>query len=399
MQTVHHEVLIVGGGFGGYYAAHDLTHHGLPVAIVDTTGHQTFQPLLYQAATGLLEPDDLDFPLSSMADVTSIADRVTHVDLGTMTVTTQNGVEITCDHLVLGTGAQVDFFGVVGAAENALPLYTGADARAIKQRIQQSVFRSEDPIHAVVVGAGATGVEITGALVDVFHDVLPRSFAQFAGRKVEIHIVDRAAEPLSAMSAQSSRFAEKTLDAAGVVFHLGRTVSRVDATSVQLDDGTTLPSDITIWAGGLSVGAPTIEPAPQRGHGGRLVVEHDLRLPGSASVYCIGDAAADRTAPLPQLGSVAKQQGTHVGHSIRRQRRGKEPEPFRYRDMGDMAMVRHDRAVVEMGEHHHEVTGAPAYAMWLGLHAYLLPGERNRVETLHDWAHELSTGKSQFLTD
>ena len=399
MQAVHHEVLIVGGGFGGYYAAHDLTHHGVPVAVVDTTGQQTFQPLLYQAATGLLEPDDLDFPLSSMADVTSIADRVTHVDLGTMTVTTQQGIEITTDHLVLATGAHVDFFGVAGAADHALPLYTGPDARAIKRRIQQAVFHGEGPIHAVVVGAGATGVEVTGALVDVFHDVLPRSFPQFTGRTVQIHIVDRATEPLSAMSARSSRFAEKTLSDAGVVLHLGRTVSRVDATSVLLDDGTTLQSDITIWAGGLSVGGPTVDPEPQRGHGGRIVVEHDLRLAGHAAAYCIGDAAADRSAPLPQLGSVAKQQGTHVGRSIRRQRKGKEPESFRYRDMGDMAMVRHDRAVVEMGEHHHEVTGTPAYAMWLGLHAYLLPGERNRVETLHDWAHELSTGQSQFLTD
>lgn len=399
MQPVHHEVLIVGGGFGGYYAAHQLTHHGVPVAIVDTSGHQTFQPLLYQAATGLLEPDDLDFPLSSMSGVTSIADRVTDVDLATMTVTTQKGITITTDHLVLATGAQVNFFGVAGAADNALPLYTGDNARAIKSRVQELAFHEAGSIRVVVVGAGATGVEVTGALVDVFGVVLPRTFPQFAGREVDLHLVDHASQPLAAMSEESRNFAEKTLTDAGVTFHLGRSVTQVDPAAVHLDDGTSLDSDITIWAGGLSVGGPTLTPEPERGHGGRLVITHDLRLAGYEAVYCIGDAAADATDPLPQLGSVAKQQGTHVGRSVRRQRKGKEPETFRYRDMGDMAMVRHDRAVVEMGTHHHEVTGTPAYAMWLGLHAYLLPGERNRMETLQVWAHELSTGTSQFLTD
>lgn len=399
VQPIHHEVLIVGGGFGGYYAAHELTRHGIPVAIIDTTGRQTFQPLLYQAATGLLEPDDLEFPLSSMADVTSIADRVTAVDLTAMTVTTQQGVTLTTDHLVLATGAQVNFFGVTGAAEHALPLYTDENARAIKQRLQELAFQDEGPIRAVIVGAGATGVEITGALVDVFSEVLPRTFPKFTGRQVALHLVDHSDEPLAAMSQRSRRFAEQTLTDAGVSFHLGRSVTQVDPGSVRLDDGTELASDLTIWAGGLTVGGPTITPQPQRGHGGRMVVSDDLRLPNQEAVYCIGDAAADAIKPLPQLGSVAKQQGTHVGHSIRRQRKGKPPEPFHYRDMGDMAMVRHDRAVVEMGEHHHEVTGTPAYAMWLGLHAYLLPGERNRIQTLQDWAHELSTGTSRFLTD
>ncbi len=399
MTQIHHEVLIVGGGFGGYYAAHELSRHKIPVAVIDTRGYQTFQPLLYQAATGLIEPDDLDFHLSEMKRVTSVADTVTAVDVAAPAVSTASGVTVTCDQLVLAPGATVDFFGVTGAADHTFPLYTGADARAIKDRLQSLFLHGDGPVRIAVVGAGATGVEITGALVDVTQEILPRTFPDSPKRSVELNLIDHGTAPLRSMSAESQQTAQTVLTDAGVVFHLGRDVTAVSDQGVTLDDGTSVPSDLTVWAGGLSVQGPQLDPEPTRGHGGRILIDADLRLPGHEGVYCIGDAAADRENPLPQLGSVAKQQGLHAGRSIRRQREGKTPQPFRYRDMGDMAMIRHDQAVVEMGRHHREVTGTPAYGMWLGLHAYLLPGESNRLEALHDWVHELSTGTSQFLTD
>lgn len=396
--TVHHPVVIVGGGFGGYYAAHELARHKVPVTIIDRDGYQTFQPMLYQAATGLIELSDLEFHFNRMDNVNSVADEVTAVDLDTRAVSVAGGATFTCDHLMLATGAAVNFFGVEGAAEHAMPLYTGPDSAAIKRRLQ-NMIQNESAFRIVIVGAGATGVEITGALIDILTDVLPRTFPDFAGRPYALHLVDHAAAPLAAMSDEGQTFATKTLTDAGVHLHMGHDVTQISESGVTLDDGSTIDADMVIWAGGLSVKGPPLTPAPETGRGGRVLVEPDLRIPGYDSVYCVGDGAADRTDPLPQLGSVAKQQGRAVGKNIRRQLKGKAPQAFEYRDMGDMAMVRHDAAVVEMGKSHHPVTGTLAFGMWLGLHAYLLPGERNRVDALHDWAHELSSGKSQFLAD
>lgn len=397
-EPIHKSVVIVGGGFGGYYAAHELTRHKIPVTLVDRAGYQTFQPMLYQAATGLVALEDLEFHFSHMSDVESVAEEVSAVDLSTRTVTMSDGLQMTADHLVLATGCRVNFFGVKGAAEHAFPLYTGPDAKAIKHQLQQMV-QGTDSLRIVVVGAGATGVEITGALLDVITDVLPRTFPDFQGRSHELHLVDHGSAPLASMKAAGQTFASQTLTDAGVIMHMGRDVTEVSETGVTLDDGSTIDAQMVIWAGGLTAVSPALSPAPPTGHGNRILIDDDLRIPGYDSVYCIGDGAMNATDPLPQLGSVAKQQGLHVGKNIRNQLRDKQPTPFTYKDMGDMAMVRHDAAVVEIGKMHHPVTGPVAFAMWLGLHAYLLPGESHRVDALHDWAHELRTGTSQFLTD
>lgn len=397
-QSVHDSVVIVGGGFGGYYAAHELTRHKIPVTVIDRDGYQTFQPMLYQAATGLIALDDLEFHFSQMTDVKSVAADVSAVDLATRSVTTSDGLQVTADHLVLATGCQVNFFGVTGAAEHAFPLYTGQDAQAIKRQLQQMITGTDD-LRIVVVGAGATGVEITGALLDVITDVLPRTFTDFQGRSHEIHLVDHGSAPLASMKEQGQTFATKTLTDAGVILHMGHDVTAVSGTGVTLDDGSTIDAQMVIWAGGLTAASPTLTPTPPTGHGGRILIDDDLRIPGYDSVYCVGDGAMNAADPLPQLGSVAKQQGLHAGKNIRKQLNDKQPTPFTYKDMGDMAMVRHDAAVVEIGKTHHPVTGPIAFAMWLGLHAYLLPGESHRVDALHDWAHELRTGTSQFLAD
>lgn len=392
------DLLVVGGGFGGLYAARTAAHHGFSVALVDAQGHQTFQPLLYQVATGQLPIDVVDYPLRLQHGVEAITDRVTGIDLQAGSVTTQGGRTLVGRSLVIATGASVNFFGVPGAAEHALPLYTDTDALAIKHRLQQLV-ESSKPFDIVVVGAGATGVEITGALSDVVHNVLPRTYPNFDGASVTVHVVDRAKVPLAHMLPASQAYAAKVLSESGVAFHLGQSVASVTATGVGLDDGSDIPAGMVVWAGGLTVNAPTMSPSPERAGDGRITIDETLRIPGHEQVYCIGDCAADASAPLPQLGSVAKQQGIHVAHSVRRQRHGHAPKPFHYRDLGVMAMLRHYAAVVEAGPRHTEITGKPAFAMWLGLHAALLPDDRDRVDAVHDWIHESTTGRLEFITD
>lgn len=390
--------VIIGGGFGGYYAAHELARHHVPVTLIEQNGCQTFQPLLYQSATGLIDPADLKFDYSQMKGVNTVAERVTAVDLASRMVQLAEGGTIKADHLVLATGSTVNFFGVPGAEEHALPLYTGPDAHAIKRRLQELV-EGGSALRVVVVGAGATGVEITGAISDVVNDLLPRTYPQFQSTNADLHLVDHGSAPLASMAVEGQKFAATTLESVGVTLHMNRAVTAVAADSVALDDGTTLPADLVIWAGGLTANNPQLTPDPQRTRGNRIVVGPDLRIPGYDNVYAIGDNSADADKSLPQLGSVAKQQGHHVGSNIHRQISGREPKPFHYRDMGDMAMVRHDAAVVEMGQRHHPVTGTIAFGMWLGLHAYLLPGDRHRLDALHTWAHELASGKSHYFAD
>ena len=394
--TKHVQVVVVGGGFAGTYAAKELARHGVEVAIIDTNGYQTFQPMLYQAATGITAVSDIEYPLTDIPKVEAIKDTVTSVDLANSNVTLTSGNTIEADYIVVATGATVNFFGTTGAAEFAFPLYTSDDASRIGQRGKELVESGKN-FAVAVIGAGATGVEISGAIIDTLYDLYPRTFPDFKRENVTVHIIDRGAAPLAHMSESSQKYATEVLTKADVNLHLGRGVTEVKQDSVTLDDGTVLAADVTIWAGGLSVHLPSIEPAPEVDSHGRVIIDPDLRIAGRTNAYCIGDVSADRKSPLPQLGSVAKQQGIAVAHAIRRQLKGHEPKPFKYEDMGTMAMIRHDAATVDIGTSTHTVNGPVAFTMWLGLHAYLLPGEEHRIQAVRSWAYEQMTGKSKYL--
>jgi NADH:ubiquinone reductase (H+-translocating) len=393
------DVLIVGGGFAGLYAAKSAARHLSRVVLVDSSGLQTFQPLLYQVASGLLPVDVVDYPLDHTRGIEVVTAEVAHIDLAATSVTMRDGRTLSSERLVIATGAHVDFYGVQGAAEYAVPLYTAADAREIKRRIQ-SLVEANKEFDVVIVGAGATGVELAGILREVIHEVLPRTYPQFRGEDVTVHVVDHADAPLAHMSTATQAYARKVLEGEGVVFHLGSAVISVESAGVTLADGRQIPAGMVVWAGGLSANVPSSTPGLETGHGGRVLIDATLRvadMQDMGNVYCVGDCSADAHEPLPQLGSVAKQQGIHVGHSLYQQKQGREPEPFVYRDRGTMAMLGHDRAAVELGPKHLEIEGALAATMWLGLHAALLPDGHARAEAVHDWMHEWATKKSSFL--
>ncbi len=391
-------VLVVGAGFAGLYAARELARHEVRTTLVDRNGFQTFQPLLYQVATATLPSRAVEYPIGEAHGVTSITGEVASIDLVGQRATMSCDTSIEYDYLVLATGAAVNFFDVPGAAEHALPLYTAANAAAIKQRLITLVDRAKS-FSVAVIGSGPTGVEITGAICDVIHLAIPRSRPTFPADSVAIHLIDHATTPLSHFDERSQARARDVLEAAGVTMRMGTRVTAVAPTGLTLDSGTQLAADIVIWAGGLTATAPSLTPAPSTGAGGRITIDDTLRIAGHANVYCLGDTAADSKAPLPQLGSVAKQQGLHAAKNIRRQIRDEEPQDFAYRDLGEMAMIRHDQAVVEMGAQHHQVSGPTAYAMWLGLHAALLPDNGDRLHVIHDWIHEQISGKPEFLAE
>jgi NADH:ubiquinone reductase (H+-translocating) len=392
----HCGVLIVGGGFGGLYTARHLDHHQHSTTVIDRNPFQMFQPLLYQVATGQLPVSVVEFPFHELRNCTAVTGEAVSVDLDSNTVTLRDGSRHSGDYLVLATGAKVNFFGVTGTAENAHPMYTTADARAIKARLDE-LIESRRHFDVAVIGAGPTGVETTGAICDLIDISLPRTDPSFARESVTVHLIDHAQEPLSHFSKESQSYAHSVLESSAVQMHFGVRVTDVGTTSVTLDSGDTIPADLVIWAGGLQAQHPELTPTPTIGHGGRIEIDATLRIPGHPSVYCIGDTSVDEKQGLPQLGSVAKQQGIHVGESIRAQLKGIEPKPFAYKDLGEMAMVRRDHAVVEAGSGHHQVDGGAAYVMWLGLHATLLPDHHDRLEAVNDWIHETMTGRSRYI--
>lgn len=391
-------MLVIGAGFGGLYAARSLAHHGVHVTLVDRRGFQTFQPLLYQVATGLLPRDVVAYPIHEMDRARAVTADITDINLGEQYASADDGSRYPFDYLIVAPGAGVNFFGVPGAQQFAHPLYTVDDALSIKHALQR-LAQTESSIRIAVVGAGPTGVELTGALRDVIDYVLPHTFPKLGKHSIDVHLIDHASAPLAHFSVESQRVATQVLKSAGVHLRLGTQVTEVTADGVVLDSAESLAADLVVWAGGLRIQLPQMRPAPALDSAGRLIIDDTLRLPGLAHTYAIGDAAATTSAPLPQLGSVAKQQGLHAAKSIRRQIHGKEPQAFRYRDLGEMAMIRHGHAVVEMGSHHHEITGAVAFTMWLGLHAALLPDNGDRLDAVHAWIEENLTGRSTFLVD
>lgn len=387
-----YDVIVIGGGFGGLEAAKTAAHHGLRVALVDSHGHLTFQPLLYQVATGILPVEVIDYPLRDNQHFTTIGQEVLSLDPKALAVTLGSGESLRAHALVLATGASVNFFNTPGAEEHAIPLYTDHDALALKARLEELVA-ADQPVRVSVIGAGATGMEITGAICDLFA-AMSNEYQQAT---LEIDVIDRAAMPLGAMTTASQAYAAKVMSESQVNLHCGRSVCAITADSVTLDDGNTLAADVVIWAAGVRARLPQVSNILAAAPNGRVFVDETLRLPDHPRVFAIGDCAVSKTSPLPQLGAVAKQQGAYVGHAVHKILNGHYLKKFAYHDLGVMAMLRVDRAVVEAPGSHVHLEGQPAFAMWLGIHAVLLPDDHARRKAITDWAHELNQQRPEFL--
>ena len=401
MSSTSH-VVVVGGGFAGVACAQHLGKAGVAVTLVDKNSYHQFQPLLYQVATAQLAPGDIMQPLRGLMrkhETVAVKEaEVVSVDPVARSVTTATGETFRGDALVLAAGAQANFFGVPGAEEHALPLYTARDAERLRDHVLQ-LFEDADleparidqgALTFVVVGGGPTGVETAGALADLVHDVMPERYHDLAVDRTRIHLVDHGATVLRPFSDKAHAYAAHVLESKGVRLVLGASVTEVRPDRVVFADGSETPTRCVIWAGGLKVAAlPGTESLP-RGRGGRISVGPDLSIEGHPGVYAIGDAAAHvveaEGAPLPQLGAVALQAGRAAAASIVADLAGDTPPPFRYHDKGIMAMIGRRAAIAQVGAHHHELHGTVAHSAWLGVHAWLLSGTRARVDAFISWA-------------
>lgn len=395
-------VVIVGGGFAGMECASALIRHqDIHVTLVDKNNYHQFMPLLYQVATSALSLVDVATSFRHYYEGKSNMDikmaEVVAVDPKKLTVKTQEGESYQGDFLVLAAGAIVNFFNTPGAANYSFPLYNVNDAARLRSRII-AVFEDADrnpklieqgALNFVIVGGGATGTEIAGAIADMLNEALPKEFSDLAVNKACVYIVDYSHTVLGAFSKKSQEYATEVLKKRGVQLNLGLLVKEVAEDHVILSNGEKILTRTIIWAGGLKAAALADSSGLPQGHGGRITIRPDLTVEGFPQVYALGDFAnvlGDDGQPLPQLASVAKQSGVWAAQNILAQINGKPQVPFKYKDKGIMAMVGRNAAIAEIGTRRRELKGIIAYIAWLGVHAALLSTVQQRVSAFLQWA-------------
>ena len=396
------DVVIVGAGFAGLGCARALARHRhVHVTLIDRNDYHQFQPLLYQVATSQLARSDVAFSLHELfhghANVDVVVDEVASVNAGARAATTADGRSFAGDALVLAAGAQAQFFRTPGAAEHAFPLYTIEHADRLRSQIV-AVFDSahRDPslidegvLTFVVVGAGATGTEVAGALAELIAHTMPVEYPGLDVSAARVVMVDHGSAVLGPFSEHAHEYAAGVLERSGVDLRLRTKVTEVGPGHALLSDDTRIATRTVIWGGGVTAVPLAADSGLPTARGGRVPVEPDLTLAGHPGVYVLGDLAAIAGPdgdPLPQLGSVALQSGQWTAKNILAAAAGKPTRPFHYKDKGIMAMIGHNSAVAEVGRGRHEVDGTVAFVMWLGVHATLMTGVRPRVDAFVDWA-------------
>ncbi|KAA9158747.1 NAD(P)/FAD-dependent oxidoreductase [Amycolatopsis acidicola] len=414
-QAASHEVVIVGAGFAGLNAARGLAARGVDVLLLDRNNYHQFQPLIYQVATSQIASKDVARPLRAIfrrdRRVRVVTAEVTAIDAKTRTVTTSDGLSYQGKVLVVAAGAEVNFFGIPGAAEHAFPLYSLDDAARLRSRFlgaldaadRDSRYIDRGALNVVVVGAGPTGVETAGAVAESMTGVVPSYLSPELARAGRVYLVDMLPEVLMPFSEKSRAYAAERLRAGGVELRLGASVTEVRKDGVKLKDGSFISSRTVVWAGGLKGRSLLAGSGLPQGKGGWVDVDPDLSVPGLEGVYALGDTAniVDGAGQrLPQLGSVAQQAGHHVVRNVLADLRGGRRAPFVYRDKGIMAMIGRGAAIAELGSKHRRFTGPPAFLAWLAVHVVLMSGIRERIGAVISWLWDYCTRtRPQIVVD
>jgi NADH dehydrogenase len=400
-SAVRPRVLVLGGGFAGIGAARKLKKSDVDVDVVDKHDYHTFQPLLYQVATGLLERSAVGHPIRDLfhkqANVRIHQDTVIGLDLEGREARFSELEPLTYDYLILGLGAEVNFFGVEGASEFAFPLYTLADAVRLKEHVLRSwegadrrpALIGDGALNIVVVGGGPTGIETAGALAELYEGVFTKDYPDVTRDQARIVVVEAGPDLFPMFKPDIQSYTEKALAKRGVEVMTGEVVESITAGRVKLKSGTVLAAHTLVWGAGLQANQLVQSLGLPLERGNRIGVDAELRIPSHPEVYAVGDIAAitDQKTDqvLPQLGSVALQAGEHAGETIARHVAGDETKPFKYRDKGTMATIGRGSAVVQMlgGR---TMKGKTASLAWGTVHLALLPTNEDRAKAVVDWA-------------
>jgi NADH dehydrogenase len=393
-------VVIVGAGFGGITAARALGGRGADILLIDRVNHHVFQPLLYQVATAALAPSDIASPVRSIVrhhpETAVIMGEVTGVDPARRMVTVQETGEFAYDYLILATGAAYSWFGHDEWARFATVLKSLDDAETIRWRLLSAFEWAESRADAaeraklltfVIVGGGPTGVELAGSIAELARFTLARDFRRIRPQSARIVLCEAGPRLLAAFPPRLSDYAAHALGSLGVEVRLNATVEQIDGAGVA-SAGVRIESASVFWCAGTEARGVASWLGAPAARNGAVRVAADCSVPGHPEVFVIGDVAslADRNGrPLPGLAEVATQQGRYVAKVIARRIAGrKPPPPFRYRNLGTLAVIGRSRAVADLGRI--QLQGFPAWIFWSLVHLLLLAGFRNRVVVYVNWA-------------
>jgi NADH dehydrogenase len=392
-------VVVVGGGFGGLYAARSLAKHHLKVVLVDRVNYHLFQPLLYQVATAALSPGDIAEPLRAILrrfpNVRVLLGEATAIDVDERCVTLADGAELRYDYLVLATGARHSYFSHPEWEPMAPGLKSLADALEMRRRVFLAFEMAErEPDEArrralltfVVIGGGPTGVELAGAIAEIARHTVSKDFRNFDPREARVVLLEGGPRVLGAYSADLSARAQRSLEHLGVEVRTNTVATDVTECAVKIGEET-IASYTTLWAAGVAASPLGRQLGAEVDRSGRVPVLPDLTVPGHPEIYVVGDLASFKKRDgtfLPGIAPVAIQQGTHAGHNIARDVQHRAREPFGYFDRGTMATIGRATAVADIRGLH--LSGFLAWLAWLVVHIFFLIGFENRMLVLVQWA-------------
>jgi len=393
-------VVIIGAGFGGLWAARALTKAPADILLVDRDNYHTFLPLLYQVSAAELEPEEIAYPiraiLRQLPNTRFVMGDVTDIELTERAVKV-DGDSISYDYLVLAMGSTSNYFGVPGAAENSFSLKTLEEGTALRNHIlccfEQASFETDDKrrrrlLTFIIVGGGATGVEFAGALAELIDRPLVRDYPSLDFKEVQIILIEAADNLLTMLPQKLRSYAHERLAGMGVKIRLQTMVNQINADSVILKSGETIPTETVVWTAGVG-GQPIVKSwGLPTARDGRVKVLPTLQVPDRPEVYVIGDLAyfEENGRPLPMVAPVAVQQGGLAAQNIVNQISGQPLREFRYHDRGTMVTIGRNAGVVRIGER--VFTGLLAWMLWLGVHLLNLIGFRNRLLVMINWSQD-----------
>jgi NADH dehydrogenase len=391
-------VVIVGGGFGGLYAAQALKNANLQVTLVDRRNHHLFQPLLYQVATAGLSPGDIAYPIRAILrkqqNARVLLAEAVSIDASARIVHLKDD-QLHYDFLILAAGARHSYFGHNEWEPIAPGLKDLEDALEIRRRILLSFEKAERErdeakrrawLSFVIVGGGPTGVELAGAIAEIARQVMVSDFRSIDPKEAQITLVEAGPRVLAAFPEELSVAAQRALAAMGVEVRALCPVTAVEPGWVEFGNERH-PAGTVLWAAGVSASRLAKSLGVPLDRAGRVLVEPDLTIPGHPEVFVIGDLAAfihQTGKPLPGVCPVAIQQGRHAAGNIVRACAGHPYDPFHYWDKGNLATIGRAQAVADLGRLH--ISGFVAWLAWLFVHILFLIGFRNRFIVLFEWA-------------
>ena len=392
-------VVIVGAGFGGLQAAQSLANTETEVILIDRHNYHTFVPLLYQVATAQLAPDQVVIPIRNLLrrarNIRFLQAEVEQIDFKSQQIKTKDRI-ITYDFLVLATGSRSQFFGIEGAKSHSFQLKTLSHAVKLRNHLlncfelaeaELTPEKRQQLLTIAIVGGGATGVEIAGALVELIGDALHKDYPRLKPQEINLILIQSGERLLREFPPELGRYTLKKLRRLGVKVILNSKVRAVCTKGFELEDSIFFPASTVIWAVGVEGAIPDSFPVPQTGRQQKIAVLPTLQLADYPQVFAIGDLASvnSQGKSLSGVAPEALQQGVYVARGIQQQLRGKKLQPFKYFNKGRLAIIGCYAGVGQIGIF--KLKGFFPWFFWLAVHLVYFPDWRNRCLTLFTWLH------------